>query len=204
MTDQNERSFPALETYLSLLPHGLDSYPECQQKGSVARSVIAQWHDLPSFADRLPPTLAHLIRNPPPASLWIPEVHGMALWALASDVLCNNELPRYVEFSRQQNRALLSSPIYRLVFGVLGGRLTVRAIATAWSTFHKGVDIDAALDAGPSGVLHLRAPPHLISEPHSHGFGTAFSEGLRVAGFADASVDVDHWTPTVTTYRCSW
>lgn len=195
--------FPSLTEYIDKLPNGLDSYPECEQKGSVLRALLSMWPELPTLAPDLPPVLGRLVTEPPPPNLWVPECHGMALWALSCDVVCNNEVAKYIEFSRKGNRALLSNPIYRIIFGVLGARLTVRAIATAWSTFHRGMNIEVELSAR-GGTFSLNYPSQLLSEPHAHGYSTAFVEALIIAGYSDARVDVESWTPTKTAYRCTW
>jgi hypothetical protein len=153
--------FQILDGYLARLPAGLDSYPEYVCKASIGRSVLEAWPGIAALAPELPGPLRRFVEAPPPGTVWVPEVHSEALWLLALEVLCDKDAARFEQWSWDVNRALLAQPLYRAVFGLLGARLTVRAIGAAWSTFHRGVTQTVDV-VGTSGTITLSGPPHLM------------------------------------------
>ena len=195
--------FQILDAYLARLPAGLDSYPEYVGKASIARSVLEAWPGIAALAPELPGPLRHFVEAPPPGTVWVPEVHSEALWLLALEVLCDNDAGRFEQWSWDVNRALLAQPLYRAVFGLLGARLTVRAIGAAWSTFHRGVTQDVEV-AGTSGTITLTGAPWLMPPELAPSYATAYRAGLAVAGIASSRSEVVAVTSTSMRLRVSW
>ena len=78
--------FPNVARYLTSLPNGLDSYPQCEVKGSVLRQ-LADSTPVPFPSQGLPPQLEALVETPPLPSDWIPEVHFNALMLAHEDLI---------------------------------------------------------------------------------------------------------------------
>jgi len=194
---------PTLSAYLAALPGGIDANPTFVQKAAVTHSLLQHWPGLRDHTAGLPPPLASLITATPPSNVWIPEVHGMSLWLLAWDIHCGGDPHRFHEFSMRVNRSLLQSPMYRMVFGVLGGRLTVRTIGVAWSSFHRGVVQHLDLD-GLSATIRLDFPTGLVPAALAPSYAAAYQAGLEVAGIADARVTMVDVGPTRIHYSVAW
>jgi hypothetical protein len=195
--------FAILDAYLARLPAGLASYPDHVGKASIARSVIDGWPGIVALAPELPAPLGDFLRAPPPGTVWVPEVHSEALWLLALEVHCGGDAARFERWSFEVNRALLAQPLYRAVFGLLGARLTVRAIGAAWSSFHRGVTQDVVM-AERNGTITLRSPPHLQPPELAPSYASAYQAGLAVAGITTSTARVVETTSTSMTFAVSW
>lgn len=169
----------------------------------MARSVIDAWPALKDLASTLPPALGRLVEAPPPGTVWIPEVHSQAMWLLVLEVLCEGDIARFERWAYDVNYALLSQPLYRAVFGILGARLTVRAMGAAWSSFHRGIVQDVSVD-GPAGTVTLRAPPQLMPARLAPSYATAYQAGLAVAGIKSSTAETTELTPTSVTFHMRW
>lgn len=195
--------FPTMESYLARLPAGLASYPEHVAKVSIARCILDAWPEIAAVSSALPDPLRRFIEAPPPTNVWMPEVHAECLWLLGLDVKCGGDPATFDRWGYDVNHALLAQPIYRAVFGILGGRLTVRAIGAAWSSFHRGVTQDVEMK-GNSGTITLRGPPHLLPPPLAPSYATAYRAGLAVAGLPGATAKVIETTSTSMQFSVSW
>jgi hypothetical protein len=195
--------FRILDAYLARLPAGLDSYPEYVGKASIARSVIDGWPGIVALAPELPEALRRFVEAPPPGTVWVPEVHSEALWLLALEVRCDGDAARFEQWSYEVNRALLAQPLYRAVFGLLGARLTVRAIGAAWSTFHRGVTQEVDV-VGTTGTITLHGPAHLMPAELAPSYATAYRAGLAVAGITSSRAEIAEVTPTSMRFRVAW
>jgi hypothetical protein len=194
---------PTLSAYLAALPDGLDANPTFVQKSAVTHSLIEHWPGIRDHAADLPPPLASLLTSTPPSNVWIREVHGMSLWLLAWDVHCGGDAGRFHDFSMRVNRSLLQSPMYRMVFGVLGGRLTVRTIGVAWSSFHRGIVQHLNLD-GLTATITLEFPMGLVPAALAPSYAAAYQAGLEVAGIADARVTMVDVGLSRIQYSVAW
>lgn len=151
----------AVARYLAPLPDGLESHPRHMVKSSLLRGVLAE---CPTGADleSLPPSLAQLIRDPPPPSAWIPEVAFVAahfamldLYGLSADDV--------IERTYRANAKLANSPMYRALARVASPGLLLRGAVASWGLIHRGVTLRTApLDGG--ATLTLRHPAHLYPE----------------------------------------
>lgn len=195
--------FRILDDYLGRLPAGIDSYPEYVGKASIARSVIDAWPEIVTLSPELPEPLRRFVEAPPPGTVWVPEVHSEALWLLALEVRCGGDATRFEAWSYEVNRVLLAQPLYRAVFGLLGARLTVRAIGAAWSTFHRGVTQTVDV-VGTSGTITLSGAPHLMPAELASSYATAYRAGLAVAGITSSRADIVAVTPTSMCFRVEW
>ncbi|MBL8684574.1 MAG: hypothetical protein JNK05_35695 [Myxococcales bacterium] len=196
-------SLRRMEQYIAALPKGLDSYPECQQKGSIFRSVFAGF-DTSTLADALPPELARLVRSPPQASEWVHEGNATAIYLAAADVLWGDEL--FVTHAYKNNYALLDSTMYRILFRLVGARRLLTKAASSWALFHKGTSMSLREfdERAPSAVLELDAPVNHVPRLLVDGYGTALRAATEIAGHSQVDCVCESYSDTVIRFRVRW
>ena len=184
-------AFPTLTRYLHGLPHGLASYPEVQQKASVARNML---ESLPERmdADGLPAPIAKLVEDPPPPSVWIPEAHGLGALLAIRDLFADDE--QFLAHVRQATVALLSSPMYRMMMRLMSPRFLFQAGARSWGKFHHGIEMEMLDVTGSSASLHLNYRPGLVDQLLARAFAMAFEVALSLSGSDGVEVVVKHWS----------
>ncbi len=196
------RTLPSLERYLAALPDGIDAYPQCLAKASVARDAMQR--TLPPGID-LPAPLRALLDQPPPVTAWIPEVHQNALMLAILDThFDENDTEGFYSWILDRNRRLFSSPLYRALFFVLSPERLLNGFQRRWSTFRRGTDL--AIDHGGDGRARARltAPPNLHSKLSARGLGFGFQAALERAGASDVRIEIPSQTPTEVSYELSW
>lgn len=194
---------PHLDAYIASLPAGLSSYPELSQKSIVAHSLLEAWPDAALATPHLPEALQRFVADLPPRNVWVSEVMGMALWVAAIDLAGGGTFAGFRPISVRANRALMGNPLYSLVFRAIGGRLTVRAAAVAWTTFHRGVEQELELD-NTTATITLRFPVGVFPAVLAPSFAVAYQVGLEVGGVKNVQHEVLRATSTEIRYRLNW
>lgn len=166
--------FPSLARYLDALPRGLDSYPECEAKASLARSMFDE-HPVAKFAPELPAPLAELIIQPPPMSAWIPEVHLRAILRVIHDrVLLDRR--DFIRWTYEAQKRLLGGPIYALLFFVMSLERLAEIGPSRWARFHRGTTMTIE-QSGAQSKVGFTFPPRLFDDLDLE----ASLAGMRVA-----------------------
>ena len=201
LTATQRQRFPTLAHYLSVLPQGLDSYPQYVAKASLLRSILDD-HPLTQFASELPRALVDLAVRPPPLSAWVSEVHFHAITRVVSD-LHFRERSQFVAWSYEAQKRLLSSPLYSLLFAVISPERGLMLAHSRWETFHRGITLRVERMPGQSRVIY-GFPPHLFDE---FDLGPTL-EGLRAAfelmGAKSIQIFDQQVTPTSARATFSW
>lgn len=198
-----EATLPRLRQYLDALPGGLDAYPGHVQKASVYRQFLAATPSLDGLAEHLPEPLAELVLAPAPASVWLPEVHVTALYFAAADFLRMTPAA-YRQHWYRVNRALLESPLYRVLMALASPERILRGAETRWKALHRGVTFTLTLE-GPGQVgAALRYPAHLLPEAQADGYATAFQAAIELSGGKDTRFHVAAWAPTELRIEGRW
>jgi len=191
--------YPSLERYLAQVPGGLDAYPQCQTKAAVVRSILEEF-SLTNL-DALPPRVADVVRNPPPATGWIPEVVFRCMTRAIFDT--HFETPQeYFEWSYHSQRKLLDGPLYRILFFMVSPERVAKQASSRWERFHRGMRLDAAVSDGSlRGTLTY--PPHLVEAFDHRTSMSGFRAGLMLAGATDVHAALEDVTATraVLTFR---
>ncbi|MGE0790034.1 MAG: hypothetical protein AB7S26_30445 [Sandaracinaceae bacterium] len=191
-----------LERYLRGLPDGYDSYPAYVQKASMYRTFLARLGGHAPDESDLPRELTYLLRDPLPASAWIPEAHAHALLHAVCDLRFADEA-RFVDQMLEVNRAILSSPLYRFLMIFASPTQVVKGAARSWGHVHRGVKLRVTLE-GSGGKLRLAYPDHLLDELVTRCYATAFTAGLRLCGATDVNVEVCEVHPTLAVLEAGW
>jgi hypothetical protein len=194
---------PSVDRYLATLPNGLASYPECCVKASVLRNTLGSKPLGPDV--ELPLALRRLVDHPPPLTEWIPEVHFNAVSLAIREVHFNpRSLDDYLAWTFEQNRKLLSTPLYRVLFLLLTPERLLSGMQNRWSAFRRGTELQIVSRAAGRVELRLRHPAFLYPALSSQGMSAAFQAAMEHAGAKQARVEVASPGSTETTFLATW
>lgn len=193
---------PLFSEYLAGLPHGLESFPEVQQKGSIVQAFL-EGVPIQTHLASLPPALAELVKHRPPPSAWISEVKVAALCLACAD-LCFPSGEAYVEFAYRANRKIIEGPIYAMLFRVLGVKRIVKVVAGRWEQFHRGTSLSLVHFEGTEGRLQLLSPPQATPLLFAQCHGTAMRAALEIVGAKNVNVTCTQSGPGVFDYVCRY
>jgi hypothetical protein len=191
---------PRLERYLAGLPDGLASYPQCQVKGSVFRSLF-DGVDLDPAP--LAPPLRQLLEDPPIASEWIPEVHLWALLFAAADQR-RMDAEAIRSWIYQRRRQLFEGAVYRFLMALVPPATLVRTSAMRWGAFHRGTVLEAGGVADDGARLHLAFPSGLFDSQALDALTAVVRAALDASRARGAEVEVEEATATTARFRASW
>ena len=196
--------FPAMAAYLSALPDGLDSYPDCQIKAVFLPSVL---EDYPlrsvSVIDRLPAVLADWVRSPPPSSAWLPQVHFRCILRAILDQYFKGDEAAMVAWSYGAQKKLLGGPLYRVMFALLSPERVAQLAPQRWGHFHRGLSMH--VDIHPRQVEGtLRYPPNIYRR-FDHELSLAGIRAvIELAGGRDIRLEILETSPTQGRSRITW
>ncbi len=193
---------PRLERWLAGTPRGLDSYPEAVAKGSLVRSVL-DGQPGEELLPRLPAPLHRYVTDPPMAGEWLPEAHLAALIHAVSDLrrMSDEEVWAWV---RGGNRALFSSPAYRILMAVVSPGSMIRYAARRWENWHRGTHLEAGGVTDEGVRLRLSFPVGLFDPSLLRDYCEAFAAALEMSHARDPQVRVIESGPGRATYLASW
>lgn len=150
--------YPRLADYLDGLPEGLGSYPECESKGSLLASSL-DGHDIDDLCRGLPPPLVALIREPPPAGVWV----SAAMTDAVFHAVCDRHYPSEIAVLRwtyERTVSMAKHPVYRTMLRVPGPKVLMRIGAKAHGLLQRGTELE--LELGDSDAeIRLTFPPRL-------------------------------------------
>ncbi len=192
--------FPLLGAYLAALPQGLASYPACQVKGSVFRSLVAS---APIALDQsgLPDELVARLREPPLPSEWSSEVQLNALGLAFQDQV---EPGRYEAWVYERNRRLLRAPLYKILFAVLSPERIFIGLPQRWGAFRRGTELTLLERVGSRARLRLGYPRHMHNETTLANVVIAFRAAADAAGALDVTARVARYDPFEATLEVEW
>ncbi len=187
-------SFKLVDGYLERLPRGLDSHPECLVKAAVMRDQIRTRPFDASHLRRLPGPVAELVRDPPPVSSWVPEVHAMViLLAMREAHFPADSEVEYEEWTHERNRRLLGSRLYRAVFMVMSLERLFRGAGRRWSRVRRGSHLEV-VELGPG---HRRLETHYPSYLHPRELAIGLRGAFRAVADLAGAQDVELGEPVV-------
>ncbi|MGC4118616.1 MAG: hypothetical protein QM765_29470 [Myxococcales bacterium] len=203
MTLQVDSRFPRLAAYLSALPQGLASHPECQAKGAMVRQMVSDPPEgLPT--DALPAEIRQVILSPPLNSQWVPDTWFFGALLVFAD---QRKLSArgYVDWMVDANRKLFKSPVYRLLSLATPSILLSLGAAT-WGSTHRGTKLEVhGQTSGKSGSAVLSFPEGHYSHPDVLG---AIQAGVQVAielsNAKNPRLTVARTTPTTAEFTATW
>jgi hypothetical protein len=190
-----------VEEYLASLPGGIDAYPECAHKGEPL-SVWLDRSPARGLVERLPSKLARVLTaRPPPA--WVSEVSANALYLAIRDVHFPDDAS-FIAHSRACNRAVLDTPVNRVLFWGTSPKCILRAAGHRWAALHRGSFIDVRLPDDRSVEVLLRFPPRLFPEIVLLGSATGFAVAAENTGARDVAFELRDLDTTCAFFVGRW
>ncbi|MBL8683546.1 MAG: hypothetical protein JNK05_30530 [Myxococcales bacterium] len=195
-------SLPTVVEYLSALPAGDASHPQCMVKASLVRNALA---DKPLGAELvLPAAVRALVDSPPPVSVWIPEVHFNVVMHAIRDGYFGGRRDEFLSWVYTQNRQLLSTTLYRAVFLVLSPERLLVNMEKRWASLRCGTTLTHERFAAKDLELTVRTPPHLYSTAVAEGMATAVRAAIDSAGTKSSEVEHHLVSATEVRFRVRW
>ena len=146
---------PSLADYERALPDGWSSFPQCEAKATLVRTLATD----PSLRrDELPAALREVLDDPPPVTAWVPEVHvvGM-LVAVHHEHARAGSAAAFLEWMAERNRELLGGAAYAPMLRASTSERLVKNIATAWERLHRGTELAMRGEVERDGSEHTAA-----------------------------------------------
>lgn len=200
MPDRAPRAPSRLERYLEGLPEGLASYPQCQTKGSVFRSLL-EGVEIDRAA--LPEPLRRRLEDPPIPSEWLAEVH---LWALALAAADQRAMDQeaLLAWSYERHRRLFEGPLYRAMMALVPPATLVRTCGLRWGAFHRGSMMEPGGVADDGARIRLAFPGGLFDGQVLELLAAVLRAALDASRARDVEVVIEDATPTTARFRARW
>lgn len=193
--------FPRLERYLANLPAGLDSYPDVRCRASVYR-IFSDPVDLATFPfERVPASVARLLREPFLHDGWLPEPLVMATILAVTDFLGFDDAAA-ASWMHESNGRLVGGRMYRALMSLATPSILVAMAPRQWGVFHRGTKLSAV--RGKPTRVRLEYPAHLYERLLVGATGSGILHALALSRARDPIVEVEEHGPTVTVYRVDW
>ncbi|MGC3998762.1 MAG: hypothetical protein QM767_15425 [Anaeromyxobacter sp.] len=186
-----------------MLPGGLDAYPECRAKGVLVRALLDEESNRRALEALPAGPLLDLVRDPPMAPEWIPEVHFAALFLAAAD-LRNLSDETAVAQSRQRDTAMFQSPAYRIMLAAATPERLLRMSSARWANFHRGSQLELEGIADDGVRIGIRFPLGLYDRLLMRAFGQSFAAALELSRAHAPIVEVEEAGLGYVRYRASW
>lgn len=190
----------SIERYLATLPHGVDSYPEYEQKGSIIRSYL----DSGAFDGsgvELPAAVRALLASPPAPTQWVPEVHANVLFLVMMGKLGETG---FEDLVYRENTRLLSGPLYAILFKLVSPERVLRASGARWAQFHRGIELAPIRPGHNEASVDMRCPLALLPGPLARVYATAFRAALEAAGGKQVRVEMVGERPDGYRFHATW
>lgn len=191
-----------MRAYLARLPDGLASYPHCRARASLFLSLTEPLGRTPD-TEGWPAELASLVRVPPPAVAWLPEVHFASAMRAIRDT-CFESDEAFLAFSLDSQRRLFAHPIYRVVMAVVSPDIALRGARARWSHFHEGTELFLVSSRPGAAELRLHAPAHLGDRLDHLAALTGMRAALELAGGRSIHAEVREESDMDATFELAW
>jgi hypothetical protein len=133
----------------------------------------------------------------------VPEVYANVLYLAIREVHFADDAS-FLAHSSARNRALLETPMNRVLFWVARPKDMLRAAGLRWGTLHRGSSIRVRIRNETSAEMELRFPPYLFPEIVLRGTGTGFAVALENSGARDVVGDLQSLEPTRALFAAQW
>jgi hypothetical protein len=196
----DEARYPKAAEYLSRLPDGLDSHPQCQVKGSILASMLGST-PVPFSRAGLPAPLVALIDEPPLPNAWVSEVSFNALLMAHEEQLAPDVLTAWVE---ARNRRLMRSPLYAVLFRVAGPERVLVGAANRWRAFRRGTELRVLDQAKGAATLLVEFPFRLYTAGIIGNITRALGAACEMAGAHNFVGEVERCSEVSARFRARW
>jgi hypothetical protein len=192
-----------LERYLSLLPDGENSHPDCLAKGSMITNILES--RAPDFdLDLLPPKVKQMVECPPGFSEWVPYVYMQILTLAYGDFIfkTNGEM---VNFIYEMSKRLIRKPAYRVMLFVVSPTRLLGATSQRFNVFQRGLDLTLLESSKKHAILRLEYPEHIFSMEAQAGCqSVALLSAVEAAGAKNVHWEIAEFSPNHTIMAYEW
>jgi len=195
-------AFPNLSRYLSLLPAGLSSYPDCRTKGILLRSSVKEvpWD---ASWETLPEPIVDAMRDPPLPTAWVSTVLTNAAH-LAVAAAHHPTAHALLSWNYERTMKATASPMYRMITRVAGLKNFLRGAVKVHALFQQGTDLSISFQQETRARVLLEHPPHLHGG-HVHLANEAvFAAALDASGARSSSVKMIESSARRAVYDVLW
>ncbi len=195
--------------YLSRLPFGTASYPDCVVRASIYEGLR---QELPPFDTRvvsqaLSPAMATYLRQGP-GDDWIPEVWASVLLELWFATACERDDDRCRATLHEINAKVVEGALFRTVTRVLSPSLVIMGMARTWGIARRGSSARATMgprQATPrTAEVALSHPAWVYSERQLVGFEEVFIVVSESMGIDDHRVERRSAEAEETVFHLEW
>lgn len=197
LPELDPRQYPRAATYLAAGAMG--AHDDARSKASVLRgfanegtrrgTLLADYRSVTgNHPDELLPT--HWLRA---ADIVLFEL--MVADALGSD-------DAFLDYAREANEALLSSPLYRAIIFVVSPATLVRGAQGRWGQFHRGIPLTGEVE-GKEARMTLSYGEGLFPELIVREKAGAFAVAARAAGAKELQIELS-WGARESTFDLRW
>lgn len=187
-------ALPRTREYLATLPDGLDSYPEAQAKGSMARTVLDYKPDALD-PGRMPDELRWMLEHPPTANQWIPETRVLALMHAVRELAFDDDAG-FLDWVSDALSELFGNPMYRMLMAMASPHMLARQADRAWARVRRGTVRELEELGANHNVGVLRYPPYLFDRLSMDIACTGVAIPYRMSRAKAPEVRLVEWTPT--------
>lgn len=192
--------YPRVSLYERSLPEGLSSHPQCLSKGTLFRNAVQV---TPFDPIGLPPTVAALIRQPPPPNVWLPAVLYDAVMLAVVDARMESD-DAFLEWTYGRTLELARSPMYRILTKVASPSVFLRGAARAHGLLQKGSELKVVSTTSGAATAVVEHPPFLHGRLLSVANCPAFQAILEECGGRDVEVHMVEHDARGARYECTW
>ena len=200
--DVDARSYPRLHEYLSSLPSGLASYPDCKSKAVLVRTAI-EGHDAAALPPGLPASVRDAVLDPPATGLWVPAVLSDAVFYVMVDAHYPTQEAVH-RWTRERTFRAARSKLYRALTRVARPMVLLKMTSAVHGLFQRGTDLDVVRAEAGTARLRLSHPPHLHGGLNHFSNVALFEAMIEIAGGLGARVEMIASAPTEARYEAKW
>ncbi|MBL8680694.1 MAG: hypothetical protein JNK05_16060 [Myxococcales bacterium] len=200
----NPTLFPETSAYIAALPDGMDSFAQCEVKGSVVRQLIDGFDR--SILHELPEASRALIEAPPPVSAWVREVPVNVMLLVTGEHLVRTTGRRDAmnERAYEASKQLLSTPLYKILFLVVSPERLVSGVDRRWNALRRGTRLELLSHSPHSAHLRAHMPEGLYTRGLLELRASSMRAALDCAGGRRSKVTLDALTKSAVDFMCSW
>ncbi len=196
--DEIADRYPRLVAYLSGFEDGLGAYPECLVRSGLVDTIVA---NAPETGEAAPPFVEALLSRP--ARPWTSEVVFQAtLLAIADRSRMSPNAFR--EWSREMNREVYRSPVYRALMAFFSPGTLLERGAARWGSFRRGTSLEVERRGERGAEGRLAFPPRVFTGELLELFAGAFAVALEHSRARHATVRLAGYTTTSASFLVEW
>ncbi len=199
------QQFPRACAYLSRLPAGIDSYPECQVRVDGRHNLVRDFAELAGTTGMPSPVRAFLegeVRE-----TWMPEVISVTALSMARDaLLADDDALRAWAFRDATD--VFEAPLNKVLMKLLSPTLVVMGAAKRWNHWRVGSTLTAEPVRQHQGrhetEMVLRYPENLYDQISLVQFGQVFVAATVASQGKNPRLELEPITSSSARFLVSW